>query len=333
MSGPVWGPSWDTAPASDSITVLRSRGPLLAKRVGADGITRDDAKHFDVYPTPVSGIDDIQRLLHRLIVAPRCCAIRGELIDAQGRHGVRRLLYDDGDDRATFRDIPRRWLALDVEHVLRPPDIAVTDLAACAALAIGRLPPAFQRARCIAQASAGHGIKPDIRLRLWFWLSRPTSGGELGRWLADVLMVMVDPASFRAVQPIFTAAPVFFDGIADPLLQRLHMLAGDAAVEVPSIEALALPPRPRPILRLVRQDDRYVDAALVDAVRTIARAADGTRHLTLLREGASLLRFVPERLTTRDFADVLDGSGRAAGLDQKEIDDAISWLLAREGSA
>jgi hypothetical protein len=76
-----------------------------------------------------------------------------------------------------------------------------------------------------------------------------------------------------------------------------------------------------------------VDAALADAASTIARAMNGTRHQTLMREGASLLRFVPDRLSARDFADVLDGAGHAAGLDQAEIDEAIDWLLAREGTA
>ena len=41
-----------------------------------------------------------------------------------------------------------------------------------------RLPSAFAEAEGIVQASAGHGIKPDIRLRLWFWLDRPITGAE-----------------------------------------------------------------------------------------------------------------------------------------------------------
>jgi hypothetical protein len=37
---------------------------------------------------------------------------------------------------------------------------------------------AFHGARCIAQATASHGIKPGCRVRLWYWLDRPTTGGE-----------------------------------------------------------------------------------------------------------------------------------------------------------
>jgi hypothetical protein len=53
----------------------------------------------------------------------------------------------------------------------------------------------------------------------------------------------------------------------------------------------------------------------------------------LMRQGARLLRFVPDRLTARDLADALTGAARAAGLDQNEAEAAINWLLAREGMA
>jgi hypothetical protein len=320
---------------ADSITVLHSHGPLLAKRITRDGITDyDDAKLFDVYPTPVTGLDDIHDLLRRLIVRPRCCVIRGELIDASNRRGVRRLLHDDDADKATFRDVPRQALSLDAENIELPPGVSVTDLAACARLAIRRLPAAFQHARCIVQASAGHGIKPDIRLRLWWWLSRATFGHELERWLADLVIQaggFIDPVSFRAVQPIYTAAPIFI-GTPDPLPSRLMILPGEEVVQVPSAQALAPPPRPQPPDR-APHSDRYVDAALASAVRTISRASNGTRHNVLLTEGACLLRFVPDRLSAGDFAVVLEGAARAAGLDQQEIDDAIGWFLARGGVA
>jgi hypothetical protein len=179
------------------------------------------------------------------------------------------------------------------------------------------------------QATAGHGIKPDIRLRLWFWLSRCTAGDELARWINDA----VDPASFRPVQIIYTAAPIF-DGIQDPLPRRLVKLPGDDAVAVPPAAELAPPeppprlPPPKPSIR----GDRYVDAALADAIRTIAHAPNGTRHNALMTEGASLLRFVPDRLSPGDFVEVLAGAARAAGLDQSEADDEISWLLAKVGA-
>jgi hypothetical protein len=111
-------------------------------------------------------------------------------------------------------------------------------------------------------------------------------------------------------------------------------LPGDQAVEVPSVEALAPPPRPyRSPPPPSPRGDRYVDAALMDAAGKIARASNGTRHNVLLKEGGSLLRFVPERLSARDFSDVLTIAALTAGLEQDEIEEEIGWLLVRGGVA
>ena len=104
---------------------------MLAKRVYPGHIDDyDDARTFDVYPVSASNIEDIARLLVRLIAVPRCCVIRGELIEQDNRRGVRRLLYDDAETgaRAAFGDVPRQWLALDVEKIARPAQVSVTDL-------------------------------------------------------------------------------------------------------------------------------------------------------------------------------------------------------------
>jgi hypothetical protein len=86
----------DHSPFDDTVTVLRSHGPLLAKRISKNGISDyDDANHFDVTQESVVCLDDVGSLLQRLITARRCCAIRGALIAPRHR-GVRRLLRDDG---------------------------------------------------------------------------------------------------------------------------------------------------------------------------------------------------------------------------------------------
>ncbi|MGD0109538.1 MAG: PriCT-2 domain-containing protein, partial [Rhodopila sp.] len=189
----------------------------------------------DVETVALRGLDDIANLLPGLIGDPHACVIRGQLIDPGKTHHVRRLLHGDA---ATFRDVPREWVALDIEGIERPADLPATDLAGCAAVALRKLPAAFTGARCIVQASAKHGVKPDIRLRLWFWLSRPVPGEELKSWLAGT---PADPAVFGAVQPIFTAAPVFLGGAMDPLPARLAELPGQAVVAVPAPELLAPP--------------------------------------------------------------------------------------------
>ena len=109
-----------------------------------------------------------------------------------------------------------------MEDVPLNESVAATDISACARVAVDFLPAEFSGARCIAQATAGHGIKTGIRLRLWFWLSRLTTGDELRVWLKGS---PADPAVFRPAQLIYTAAPLFED-MAAPLSARLAMLAG-----------------------------------------------------------------------------------------------------------
>ena len=193
----------------DSLTVLRSRHLRLAKRLRADGGADgyDRAKHLDAFTMPVADLAGVLRLLHHLLPRPDCCIVRGELIRGPKAEGVRRLLYTckRTGELPTFRDVPRQWLALDLDGVPMPDGLAATDLAGCGAAALAALPEAFHGATCIIQASASHGRSPGLRLRVWVWLSRPTWGAELKRWLDGW---PCDRSVFGAVQPVYSAAPV-----------------------------------------------------------------------------------------------------------------------------
>jgi hypothetical protein len=116
----------------------------------------------------------------------------------------RRLLHPDLEtgEPPTIRETPRAWLAIDLDGVKRPACLLAGNLAACAAEAIGQLPDAFRGTFCIAQASASHGIKLGIRLRLWYWLSRPAAGQELKRWLAEQqIFLLATDAPERRLDP------------------------------------------------------------------------------------------------------------------------------------
>ena len=206
-----------TASTLDTITVLHAPGMCLAKRLSKDGTIHgyDRARVFGVSALPVNNLDGIGETLSRLLPLGDRCIVRGALIDGETGVGVRRLLHLDPKtgDRPTFRDVPRRWLALDVEGIPLPERLHPADLAGCCALALTRLPGAMQDAACIVQASGSHGFKPDMRLRLWFWLSRPTWGHELKNWFRGT---PADPSVFGAVQPIYTAAPKMPAGMRVP---------------------------------------------------------------------------------------------------------------------
>jgi hypothetical protein len=322
---------------SDTITLLRcARGLVLAKRISASGITPyDQAKRFDGVTRSVSSLDDLHDLLGHLIDAPRFCVVRGELIAGERATGIRRLVYDDPQtgDRATLRDVPRRWLALDMEGIARPADLPAADLAGCAALAIATLPGAFSGAGFIVQATAGHGIKPGIRLRLWYWLSRATSGAELRRWLAGC---PADPSIFGAAQPIYTAAPLFSEGAADPVPQRLHSRPG-GLVEAPPPEALAPPPAPPPVPLPApgnARAERYAIAALSRAAAAVASAPVDSRHLTCRSQARGLARLVAAGLLAEsDVVAVMDAALQQAGKQAGEGAKVAAWAIAHPSAA
>ncbi len=262
----------------DSLTVLRARRRRLAKRIDRNGSIQDydDAKHFDLTEIPVDGLDHLEDDLRRLLHQPDRCVVRGAIADPGRATWVRRLLHPDGDDPASLIDVPRRWLALDVDGLARPAAIAAGNLNACAGIAIAALPPEFHDARCVAQATAGHGYKPGVRLRLWYWLDRPVGGAGLKRWLAASL---VDHALFGAAQICYTAAPVF-NGGRDPLPDRMCRLPGAAQVAVPELPA----PVPQPAVVPVKPQSglsRYAEVALDNACRRIIEAQDGERNRTI----------------------------------------------------
>lgn len=259
----------------DSLTVLHAQGRRLAKLIARDGgiVSYNSARIFDLAEIPIDGIDHLEEDLRRLLRQPDRCIVRGRIAEIGRCRGVRRLLHPEGDDPASLIEVPRRWLALDIDGLARPANVPAADLNACAGIAIAALPREFHDARCIVQATAGHGYKPGLRLRLWYWLDRPAGTAELKRWLPHGL---VDHALFGAAQLIYTAAPVFA-GRADPLPNWLLRLShGTACVTVPDIPE----PEPRPEPAPVKPStglSRYAEAALDNAARRIAAAGHGDR--------------------------------------------------------
>jgi hypothetical protein len=317
----------------DNITVIRARhGKRLAKIISADGITDFDAAfRFDLFEQHVADLDALHRLLADLLHRPDCAVVRGVPLDFHRTVNVRRLAYCDREtgDQPTLRDASHQWLALDLENVARPDVIPASDLATCGALAIQRLPAAFHQASCLIAASASHGLKPGVRLRLWYWLSRPTSGIELKRWLRGA---PADPSVFHAVQPIYTAAPVFADGLHDHLPIRLITQLGSlATVAVPSAAALA-PPR-RPLVAPLPPPTAggagaYAFAALRGATVRVAQAREGSRHAALVAAARSLARFISAGLLTeQDVRAALGGAITQAGKEAEEAERVLAWAI------
>ena len=328
-------------PWSDSLTVMRARGgKRMAKTIMPDGTIRDydSGWRYDAHTRHMDGLEHLRTALDTLIRQPDRCVVRGALAAGETASGIRRLTHRDDEtgDEPTLTDVPRRWLAIDAEGLPRPVSVKPDDLLACADIVLERLPDAFSQAAGIVQASGGHGIKPDIRLRLWYWCDRAVTGPELKRWLAGK---SVDPSVFNPAQPIYTAAPVFEGGGADHISHRLADWPGYGWLTVPAPDDLAPPPRPAPeavqpvCVAGSARATLYVNAALGNACARIRNAT--LRHPAILQEACSLARFVNVGLLNEsDMHNALWSAAQGAGKDDKEeVKRMVAFAMAHPSTA
>ena len=298
-------------PVTETITVLRAHSRRLAKLICADGTIEDfnKPKTFDLFEAATPNIDALEQLLRRLERRPDCCVVRGAVIDPLRVKAVRRLLHPDKDEAPTLREVPRRWLAFDFDLPSRPDWLNPADLFSCGRLAVETLPQEFRRARFIVQATAGHGLKPGARIRLWCWLNRVVSGPQLKYWLRRA---PVDPSVFGAAHIIYTAAPVIEPGAFDPLTSRLTAVPGDNEVIVPAPERLQ-PPKPTTPKR-EHPPDRDDISGLIHTVET-AGGRSNNRNNALYWAAR---RCAERGLCDNDTADRLEEAAIRAGLSQNE---------------
>ena len=322
-------------PGGCAVTIAEALGgAVLAKRWNADGTATPygNAFRYHLHAWPVADLAGLADVLRELLTAPRCCILRGEPVAGARMEGVRRLLHPDPEtgDAPTLREVPRRWVAVDLDSVPLPEGTDARDLAACADAVRRFLPHAFRDAAAIVQATAGHGIKPGARLRWWAWLSRPVAGADLETWFQGC---PVDPATFRTVQPIYTAVPLFAAGAVDPLPERLALVPGAReAVPVPAPAML------RPVARMLPAmtirgalgiskgggTDRF--AALVRVVRT---ASEGERHGKLLWAARAAKELVDEGVIGEAAARnaLVEAAMQAGGSDERNARKTAEWGL------
>lgn len=208
-------------------SVLTCQKPLLAtKTICADGneVSYGKPKFFYYRYCEIELLEDFAKVvLEWLSDKSRMFIIRGQLLPGLNpkKRYYRRILGRKGEP-ATIECPPRRWIALDLDGVEVPNGYGAPDKLAEAAYFIrdNRLPSYFRGVRCIAAATASTGRKgPSIaRLRLFFVLSRPEDNDALYYWAEDLSIarpgLRLDPTVMRAMQPIYTARPIF-DGCSD----------------------------------------------------------------------------------------------------------------------
>ena len=319
---------------TDSITVVRSRGPRLAKLVHPGGVvdSYDACRTVDLFDVSVDGLGALEEALRELQSRWDCAVVRGGIVDPARTSGVRRLLHADSDtgEPPTLVDVPRQWLPLDIDGLPVPPGFDLSDLLACGRVACAALPAAFHDVTLLVQATGSHAVVPGLHLRLWGWLSRPITNAEAKAWLKGA---PVDHSVFNAAQLIYTAAPLFAAGMADPLPERIAVRFGrNDVVPVPDAAGLApkrrsRPPPPPP--GHVRAS-AYASNVLAQIATRILGAPVGTRHTTIVIGSRRLAELEAAGLLGPDESEqLLIKAAKGAGLgdDGRDVAREIAGIL------
>lgn len=233
-----------TADPHGATVMMTDNGVVLCKWITADRsdtIAAAEGYTYDAREVHVENLRRLLTLLRRVAQSRHSMIVRGTLIDGPEQKGILRRRISQPHEPATIRDGGRLWICVDVEKVPLPDGVDIHDLPACARILIPKLPPEFHGVTCIAQASSGHGVKRgkdgryEIRLHLWFWLSRPVLGMEAKAWLTG--RDFVDISVFWPEHILYTAPPLFKDGKPDHIRPRYVMVPSDRdVVTVPKIE-------------------------------------------------------------------------------------------------
>jgi hypothetical protein len=271
------------------LTILTSRGRDLRK-VWTAGQDRpknyDHAATFSARSVRIRDLHHLADVQRYLQAQPWCCVVRAAVKPGiDHRTMARRVLNKRARDgavlEATMTDVPREWVAFDIDNVPAPEGWhqphRVVDVARDV---VERMfPAAFHGAGFVVVASASAGIRAGAKMRLWFLLDRPLHGHEIKRAMVGA---PIDECTLRPVQIIYTAAPGFI-GMPDPVPERVHFAWLDR-----DVVALEVPPEPvKPVRQIQpaapsrspRCHDELIPLAAL--ARIVARADEGQRHKKL----------------------------------------------------
>jgi hypothetical protein len=322
-------------------------GQVLRSLEGAD-------KSFVIRGEPLSTTDltRCRRLLYPHVTDD------GEVFDPTFEVASRRWLAIDFDSLPTPRWDPehlarRRAVILRdrAERPTRPPKGAedgedychedldpapidpVKDWPLIIRAAVATLPPQFADAHAWWQMTSSAGIKPGVRLRLWFWLAAAITDEQAKIWLQDS---HVDPSIYRPVQPTYTAAPIFDPPELNPVAERSGMWWRHVGeVPVPEIKLPVREPievavqhqlsSDQELTAIQRRARGYADACL----RSAEQAPPGDRHPAL--RSAAITCF---GLAEHGFIDRFEVMGELLAITsrlqwgERRATDLIAWCAA-----
>jgi hypothetical protein len=181
---------------------------------------------FRHWTRELKGLDDLGFALEKLAVQPGMFAIRGN-VKPGAPETIQRTYKAEG---SWIEDVDKMWLCIDIDGQPADPNRDHVEQA------ISLMPEWLQDADCIWRFSSSHGIKPanQLRLHLWYFLTRPVGNNALRHWARPL---PIDGALYQPVQPHYTATPIFI-GADDPVLRRLGYHRSTNREANPPIELL-----------------------------------------------------------------------------------------------
>ena len=210
---------------TDFLTVLSTNKKALAKtwvtQTHIESYT--GAKYFKVKEVRVSDLRSLSAVLVSLQTTYTSGVVRGQWkgqeiadleVDPERPRGTTRRCKD------TFLDTPHHWLMIDVDKFIpegvRPYD--EVERAACQFID-GFLPESFRDVNFHWQLSSSAGKELDVlKIHLWFWLETPYTSAQIRSWAIN--NPNIDIAVYDPVQWHYTANPMFYPGVKDPVSVR-----------------------------------------------------------------------------------------------------------------
>ena len=211
----------------------RAAKKIVGKRDGSrETFAYDRVQHWLFRPAEIGNPDRLAAFLRQLAARPDLMLVMGaprqglDLSQPQLRRWA-----DPDPTRNTLVDVPRAWVAIDVDGYRVPDGWGLAERLADAAAAIrdDALGDGFAGAACVAAATASTGLvgADTAKCRLFFSLNRPHPIADLYRWArgAQIAGLPVDPSVMQAGQPIYTARPLFAGALTGPVPPALRAIA------------------------------------------------------------------------------------------------------------
>ncbi len=222
---------------TDFLTILTHSRSRLAKLWQADGTisSYDETKNYQVNEMPVAGIAELSAALTSLETRTNSAVIRGKfkgeaaaaVIDAdEHKPGLARKI------KALYDDVPHHWVLIEVDKFTPVVDPVLDPEAAITEYITSSLPAAFHDISYHWQlsSSAGHPSSAGVlKAHIWFWLSTPATSDDLKSWAKSAPGaggMGLDSSVFNSVQFHFCAAPLFAEGVTDPVPRRSGLFDG-----------------------------------------------------------------------------------------------------------